>query len=591
MTERRIIPIQPQAGDADGQRDVTDLSDGVIKGRLRTLGLTRDDIARPIIAIANTYNEIALPHRGLRELAAHVKLGIAQAGGVGLEFNTIAMCDGIAQGLRGMKYVLPSRELIADSIEAMVAGHPVFSGMVCLGACDKTIPAMLMAAARLDIPTVILGAGPVQPLFRRGVLDEDLVRRPVEGHEFPDPAFKEQGFDRGRIHEEDFIKQSFLKGLITKDQLVEYYADAISTAGTCTSMATANSMGILAEALGMSLPGSFLTPLNLNQKLVAAKEVGGAVVNAVRAGLTPRRIMTRQALENAVAVDMAIGGSMNTVLHLLAVASELGIPLSYDDFERIGSRVPFIVDIKPNGRYNLVELYQSGGTQAVMHEIQRHLHLDCLTVAGATIGDGLRDHAPLDRKIIFPVDAPLRPSGSLVVLRGNIATEGAIAKPITMGSVEEFVGPAVVFESENDFFCAAKEGLIRDKSVIVVRNEGPKGGPGMSEGHRISEAIRSIDERDIALITDSRFSGATIGVVVGYVSPEAAAGGNIALIENGDTIRISIRDRALDVLVEPAVLQARRERLPAPANGPALGGYLQKYQQSVSGAACGAVTK
>ncbi len=585
----KVIPIVPE--EPDRQRDVTDLSDAVIKGRLRTLGLTQDDIHKPIIAIANTFNEIALPHRGLRELANHVKLGVAQAGGVGLEFNTIAMCDGIAQGLRGMKYVLPSRELIADSIEAMVAGHPIFSGLVCLGACDKTIPAMLMVAARLNIPTVILGAGPVQPMVQRGILDKDLVRRPVDQHEFEDEAFKEQGFDKGRIYDEDFIKQSYLKGLITKEQLVEYYADAISTPGTCTSMATANSMGILAEALGMSLPGSFLLPLNLNQKLVKAKEVGRAVVEAVRRGLVPRKVMTREALENAVAVDMAIGGSMNTVLHLLAVASELGIELTYDDFERIGASVPFIVDIKPNGRYNLVELYQSGGTQAVMHEIREHLHVDCLSVGGGTIGEALENCAPLDRKIIYSLANPLRESGSLVVLRGNIASEGAIAKPITMNNVEEFVGPAVVFESENDFFWAAKEGKIQNKSVIVVRNEGPKGGPGMSEGHRISEAIRSIDERDIALITDSRFSGATIGVVVGYVSPEAAVGGDIGLIENGDTIRISIKDRGLDMLVSPEEIEARRQRRRGAPLRIEKGGYLQKYQQSVVSASCGAVTK
>lgn len=571
-------------------RDISDLSAAVIKGRLRTLGLLPEDLDRPIIAIANTYNEIALPHRQLKQIVEYVKLGIAQAGGIGLEFNVIAMCDGIAQGLDGMKYVLPSRELIADSIETMVAGHPMFSGLVCIGGCDKTIPGMLMAAARLNIPTIILGAGPIVPIGQKGGLDESLRRRPADKLLIEDEDFKREAFVEGRIHEEDFIKQSYLKGLITREQLIEYYADALSTCGLCTSMATANSMGVLSETLGMSLPGSFLVPLVANQKLAEAKKVGIAIMEAVAQKLTPAKIMTHKAFENAVTMDMAVGGSMNTVLHLIAIANEVGIELTYEDFAAISEKVPFIVDVKPNGKYNLIELYKSGGTQAVLNELRSYLHLDAVNVEGRTMAEIIENHEPLDRNIIYPVDKPLRSKRSITVLKGNIAKKGAIAKSIIMGGVEEFIGEALVFESEHEFYDAAKSGNIQENSVIVIRNEGPKGGPGMSEGHRISEAVRSINAKNIAVITDSRFSGATIGIVVGYICPEAAEGGEIGLIKNGDRIRISIGEKSLELLINDAEMECRRTQKETQNQKQHLQGYLGKYSATVGSAYEGAIT-
>ncbi|SHK19199.1 dihydroxy-acid dehydratase [Paramaledivibacter caminithermalis] len=571
-------------------RDISDLSRAVIEGRLRTLGFMSEDLDKPIIAIANSYNEIALPHRNLRQIVEYIKLGIAQAGGIGLEFNVIAMCDGISQGLNGMKYVLPSREIIADSIETMVAGHPMFSGLVCVAGCDKTTPGMLMAAARLNIPTVVLGAGPIVPIGQKGGLDENLNRRPVEKLDINDKEFLKKAFYESRIHEEDFIKQSYLKGHINRNQLIEYYADALSTCGLCTSMATANSMGVLGEALGMSLPGSFLVPLVANQKLAEAKRVGIEIMKAVKKGLKPRQIMTREAFRNAMALDMAIGGSMNTILHLLAIANEAGVNLSFDDFDELSSKIPFIVDIKPNGKYNLIELYKSGGTQAVLHEISEFLNLDCINVEGKTMREIIKDHEPLDRKIIYSVKNPLRRSQSIVVLKGNIARNGAIAKSVIMDGIEEFKGEAAVFESENEFYSAAKKGLIKENTVIVIRNEGPKGGPGMSEGHRISEAVRSINAKKIAVITDSRFSGATIGIVAGYISPEAAVGGEIALIKDGDMIRISIKDKSLELLVDTKELENRKKNLLFKRKNRKLKGYLKKYEAVVKTADKGAVT-
>ncbi len=577
------------------QRDISDLSRAVIEGRLRTLGFTHDDLGKPIIAIANSYNEVALPHRNLRQMVEKIKQGISEAGGIALEFNTIAMCDGIAQGLNGMKYVLPSREIIADSIETMVAGHPMFSGLVCISGCDKTTPGMLMAAARLNIPTIVFGAGPIVPIGQKGGLDKDLMRRPIEMLNIDDERFIREAFTEGKIHEEDFIKQSYLKGYINRDQLIEYYADALSTCGLCTSMATANSMGVLSEALGMSIPGSFLVPLVANQKLAEAKRVGLEIMDAVKKGLKPRDIMTRSAFRNAISVDMAIGGSMNTILHLLAIAQEAGVQLSFDDFDDLSGQVPFIVDVKPNGRYNLIELYKSGGTQAVMHEIREYLDLDCINIEGKSIKEVISKHEPLDRQIIYPVSKPLRQFGSIVVLKGNIAKDGAIAKTVIMNGVEEFVGKAVVFESENDFYRAAKQGAIKqgaikENTVIVIRNEGPKGGPGMSEGHRISEAIRSINTKNIALITDSRFSGATIGIVAGYVSPEAARGGEIGLIKDDDIISISIKEKSLELLVDKEELEKRRQSLVNYDTSKELKGYLKKYESLVTAANSGATT-
>lgn len=571
--------------------DVTDLSDAVIKGRLRTLGISYEDLNKPIIAIANTYNEIALPHRKLLEIAQYVKLGIAEAGGIGLEFNTIAMCDGIAQGLEGMKYVLPSREIIADSIEAMVKGHPIFSGLVCIGACDKTIPGMLIAAARLNIPTIVISGGPVVSIGKKGVLDEKLVRRNVEDYVFSNADFKEKGFWDDYIYEEDYIKQCYLKGIISKSQLIEYYADALSTCGLCTSLATANTMGILAEVLGMSIPECNITPLVLNEKVVYAKKAGKAIVEAIKKRLTPRKIITKASLDNAIAIDMAIGGSMNSILHLIALAHELNIEIAYDDFERIGKNVPFIVDVKPNGKYNIIELYRSGGVRAVEKEIAKFLNLDAINIQGHRLMELLEDVENLNQKVIHKVDDPIREKESIIVLRGNIAKEGSIAKTVIMDGVEEFKGRANVFECDTDFWEAAIAGEIEENSVIVVRNEGPLGGPGMSEGHRISEAIRAINSKSIALITDGRFSGATVGIVVGYISPEAYSGGEISLIENDDLIYISIKERKIELLVSNEEMNRRRNRKKKYVRDLEKTNYLKKYRYEVQTAIKGASTK
>lgn len=575
----------------DINKDITDLSDAVIRGRLRTLGLGREDLDKPIIAIANTYNEIALPHKKMKEIAEYVKLGIAEAGGIGLEFNTIAMCDGIAQGLQGMKYVLPSREIIADSIEAMVKGHPIFSGLVCIGACDKTLPGMLIAAARLNIPTIIFGGGPIVSCGKKGVLDDNLIRRNVSDFEFDNEEFKVKGFIKENIYEEDFIKQSYLKGLINKAQLEEYYADALSTCGLCTSMATANTMGVIVEALGMSIPECNITPLVMNEKLLYAKMTGRAIVKAVKKQLLPHNIMTRKSIKNAIAVDMAIGGSMNSIIHLIALAKELNIELTFEDFEEVGKKVPFITDIKPNGKYNIVELYRSGGVRAVEKEIKDFLELQEINIDGKTLEELVEDIENLDQNVIHSIDNPIRNKEALIVLKGNIAKQGAIAKPIVMNGVEEFRGEAQVFESDFEFWKVAMAGEIKENSVVVIRNEGPAGGPGMSEGHRISEAIRAINSKNIALITDGRFSGATIGVVVGYITPEAYCGGEIGLIEDGDIINISIKNKSIDVLISEEEMVKRKKSKTAYLKDLSQMNYLKKYQMLVDSAAHGAHTK
>lgn len=568
--------------------DINDLSDAVIKGRLRSLGLSREDLNKPIIAIANTTNDIALPHRNFKQIADMVKIGIAQAGGVGLEFNVIAPCDGIAQGVNGMKYILPSREIIADSIETMVATHGIFDGLVCIGGCDKTLPGMLIAAARLDIPTIILGAGPIVPIGKNGALDDKLNRVPYEETDY-EYEFKIEAFEKHRIHEEDFIKQAYLKKIITKEQFIEYYADALSTCGLCTSMATANTMGILCEAMGISLPDSFLIPIVANEKSVIAKEVGKTILHTIYSGLTARKILTRDAILNAISLDMAVGGSMNSVLHLLAVAHELDISITYEDFERISNKVPFITDILPNGQYNIMELYKSGGVSAVLNEIRSFLQLNTVNVQNKTLEEIINNKKSLNPLVIRSVNKPIRSENSIIILKGNIAKEGAVAKPIIMNQVEEFVGRAIVYECQQDFYLAAKRGEVSENAVIVVRNEGPVGGPGMTEGHRISEAIRSINAKNIALITDSRFSGATIGIVVGYITPEAAVGGEIGLVQNGDMIKISVKEHSINVLIsEKELKQRKKHKRPHIISEM---GYLKKYAEMVGSAKVGASTK
>ncbi|MCP4370427.1 MAG: dihydroxy-acid dehydratase [Deltaproteobacteria bacterium] len=553
--------------------NLTDLSRAVIKGRLRSLGISDSDFDKPIIAIPNTYNEIALPHRQLKPLVEYVKQGVYEAGGIPLEFNTIGVCDGIAQGTDGMKYVLPSREIIADSIEIMVNSHEIFSGMICLCACDKTVPGMLMATARLDIPTLVFTAGPIAPLYKYGTFDKD--------HNF-------NKFDLFNIDEieakytEDYVKQAFLKGKITEEELVNHYANLLNTCGVCTSMATANSMGCIVEVLGLALPYSSLIPLVANEKIIFAKEAGKKVVDIVKKGLKPTQIMTKESIDNAMVFNFATGGSMNAIMHLIAVCQELGIDYSFVDIDRLADNTPFLIDVRPCGKYDIIELYKVGGVPAVLKSISELLHINSMSITGNTLGVNIENVEIPDHDIFHPISKPIN-KNAIVILKGNIASVGAIAKPIGMKVQKDIIGKAKVFDSEEKFYQYAKKNKIEKHTVVVVRNEGPKGSPGLPEGHRISEILRSIEEKDISLITDARFSGATLGIVVGYIVPESYEDGLLGIIETGDTIEISLKKKELNLLVNDELIQQRLVSRKRKTINLKNNSYLTRYRKLVTG--------
>ncbi|HWI53759.1 MAG TPA: dihydroxy-acid dehydratase [Symbiobacteriaceae bacterium] len=526
----------------------------VLKGHLASCGVDYKDMDKPIIAVVNSHNDFVAGHVPLRRMGEIVKDAIREAGGLPLEFNTIAMCDAFGQGHGGMRYSLPSRDIIADSVETMILGHDIFDGVVMLASCDKIVPAMLMAAARLNLPTVIVTGGP-----------SGNVITPAQSKD---------------------ARQRFLKGEIDEEELVRVTAQYYNGPGVCSFLGTANTMAMVTEGLGMSLPGAALLPSESDERVELLRASGRRALEiAVAGGPLPREILTREAFDDAIALVLGIGGSLNTVLHLPAIAHEVGIELTLDDWERVSRRTPFICAVTPNHNGRTVnDLRRAGGTGAVLKELLPVLNGERITVTGRSLRENVNNDAVTDREVIHPFAAPLLASGGIQVLRGNLAAEGALIKR-SAAETEYFRGPARVFEAEEAAEEAATHGQVQPGDVLVVRYEGPKGGPGMRELHRLTEIIKKIG--NVAVITDGRFSGASAGMAIGYLGPEAAEGGTIALVKDGDMIEIDLTRAGVTLEVSEAELAERRTQWVLKEKEASL--LLRQYAQSVGPAWGGAV--
>ncbi len=534
---------------------------------LRADGFTDWELERPIIGIANSFNEIIPGHMHLDKLVDAVKAGIYVGGGTPLVFNTIGICDGIAMNHAGMKYSLPSRELIADTIETMAMAHP-FDGLVLLASCDKIIPGMLIAAARLNIPSIFLSGGPMLPGKVHG---------------------KDTGLDK--VFE---AVGRFKSGKISKEELHTYECAACPGAGSCSGMFTANTMNNLSEALGMSLPYNGSAPAVFSERIWLAKETGYKAVDLVKKGLKPRDIMTKDAFHNAMAVDMALGGSTNTALHIPALAYYAELDLSLKDFDPFTAKVPHLTSIAPAGPHHVVDLFYAGGIPAILAELQKAkiIKETPQTVYGKSVADMLTEikAGVKDYGVIRSIEKPVHPTGALAILTGNLAPDGAIVKQAAVS--EEMLthsGPARIFNSEKDVFEAIMDAKINKGEVIVVRYEGPKGGPGMPEMLSPTSALAGMGmDKDVALITDGRFSGASRGAAIGHISPEAAAKGPIAALREGDIIKIDIPNKTLNVQLTDEEIRQRLDELPE-FEPKIKTGYLARYAQMVSSADRGAV--
>jgi dihydroxy-acid dehydratase len=547
-------------------RDVTDgIERAGARGMLRAVGMTDEDFAKPQIGVASSWNEITPCNLSLDRLAKAAKEGVHAAGGYPLEFGTISVSDGISMGHEGMHFSLVSREVIADSVETVMMAERL-DGSVLLAGCDKSLPGMLMAAARLDLASVFLYAGTILP-GKLGDRDVNIV-----------DAFEAVG--------------ACLRGLISEAEVEAVERAICPGEGACAGMFTANTMAAVSEAIGMALPGSSSPPAVDRRRDGFAHKSGQVVIKMLRQGLTARQIMTREAFENAIAVVMALGGSTNAVLHLLAIANEAEVELTLDDFNRIGDKVPHLGDLKPFGRYVMSDVDRVGGVPVVMKAMLDAglLHGDCRTVTGKTIAENLDDIAPpdLDGTIIREISNPIHMTGGLTILKGTLAPDGAVVK--SAGFDETVVrGTARVFDGERAAMDALAAGTITAGDAVVIRNEGPKGGPGMREMLAITGAIKGAGlGKDVLLLTDGRFSGGTTGLCVGHIAPESVDGGPIAVVEDGDEIVLDVANRRLDVLVDDDVLAARRAAWkPLPTRYPR--GVLAKYRQLVGSAAEGAV--
>ncbi len=532
---------------------------------LKALGLTDSQIRQPFIGVVNGFNEVVPGHIHLRSLAESVKKGVIMEGGTPLEFPVIAVCDGIAMNHEGMKYSLASRELIADSIEIMTKAHG-FDGLVMIPNCDKSVPAMMMAAARLNIPSIIVSGGPMLAGRHRGKA-VSLTQ-----------VFEAVGSVRA--------------GKMTEEELGELENNACPGCGSCSGMFTANSMNCMTEALGMALPGNGTIPAVYAERLRLAVETGRRVMSLVREDIKPRDIMTTEAFENALTIDMALGCSTNTVLHLTAIASEAEVPMDLERINKVSERTPNLCRLSPAGPYHIEDLYGAGGISTVMRELSEKqlLNRECVTVTGQPLGE-IADRAPRgDGAVVARIETPHSASGGIRILKGTLAPDGAVVKQSAVApEMMVKTGPARVFESEEAASGAILAGKIKSGDVVIIRNEGPKGGPGMREmlGPTSTLAGMGLD-KEVALITDGRFSGATRGAAVGHVSPEAVAGGPIGLVEEGDLIQIDIPSGLLNLLVDEAVLSKRRLAY-RPQDSSAVKGYLRKYRRSVTSASEGAV--
>lgn len=528
------------------------------------LGLTEEEIERPLVGIVSSYNEIVPGHMNIDKIVDAVKIGVAMAGGTPIVFPAIAVCDGIAMGHTGMKYSLVTRDLIADSTEAMALAHG-FDALVMVPNCDKNVPGLLMAAARLNVPTVFVSGGP-------------MLAGHVDGAKTSFSSISE-------------AVGEFNAGKITEEKLREYECKTCPTCGSCSGMYTANSMNCLTEALGMGLRGNGTIPAVYSARIELAKHAGMAVMDMLRKNIRPRDIMTKDAIMNALTVDMALGCSTNSMLHLPAIAHECGIEINLDIANRISEKTPNLCHLAPAGRTYIEELDEAGGVYAVMNELSKKglLHTDCITVTGKTVGENIKNCVNLNHNVIRPIENPYSQTGGIAVLRGNLAPEGSVVKrSAVLPEMLVHEGPARVFESEEDAQAAINAGKIVPGDVVVIRYEGPKGGPGMREMLNPTSAIMGMGlGNSVALITDGRFSGATRGACVGHVSPEAASGGPIGVVEEGDIISINIPENKIELKVDEAVLNERMKNF-APKKKE-LSGYLKRYAALVSSGASGAI--
>jgi dihydroxy-acid dehydratase len=529
---------------------------------LRALGITDREMEMPFIGIANAYNNIVPGHIHLRSISQKVQEGIAAAGGVPFEFGTIGICDGIAMGHEGMRYSLPSRENIADAIELMVEAHR-FDGLVCLGTCDKIVPGMLMAAVRCNVPTIVVTGGAMLPGFAAG-RELSLI-----------DVFESVG----RV----------AAGTMTEEELGEIECAAMPGCGSCQGLYTANTMACVTEALGLSLPGCAAIPAVDAAKLRIARESGERVVGLVQEDLRPRNILTPGSLSNAIRVDMALGGSTNTVLHLMAIALEAGIPLDLETFSAIGEETPHICHMMPGGPHSMLALYRAGGIPAVLKRLE-HLLDDAPTVSGRSILEIAKNARIADPGVIRSTDAPVSPAGGLKIVRGTLAPDGAVVK---CAAVPEAMwrhrGPARVFDGEDAAMNAILKREIAEGDVVVIRYEGPRGGPGMPEMLSPTSALMGFGYARVALVTDGRFSGGTRGPCIGHIAPEAAVGGPIAFVEDGDEIEIDLYEKRLDLCLDPQTLKERQKGWKPPERK--IAGVLGRYARTVEQANHGAVQR
>jgi dihydroxy-acid dehydratase len=531
------------------------------------LGLTEEELDRPLIGVVNSFNEIVPGHMNLDKITEAVKKGIYLAGGTPIEIPAIAVCDGIAMNHTGMKYSLVTRELIADSTECMANAHQ-FDGLVMIPNCDKNVPGLLMAAARLNIPTVFVSGGPM------------LAGRRLDGKQTClSSLFEAVG--------------QYNAGKMTKEKLQEFEEKACPTCGSCSGMYTANSMNCLTEVLGMGLKGNGTIPAVYSERIRLAKHAGMQVMKLVEKDIKPRDIMTKDAFLNALTVDMALGCSTNSMLHLPAIAYEAGVELDLEVANEISRHVPNICHLAPAGDTFMEDLNEAGGVYAVMNELDSIgvLHTDCMTVTGKTVKENIAGCVNLDPTIIRPIDNPYMKTGGIAVLKGNLAPDSCVVKASAVAKeMMQHKGPARVFDCEEDAIKAIRAGKIVKGDVVVIRYEGPKGGPGMREMLSPTSEIAGMGlDKDVALITDGRFSGATRGASIGHVSPEAALGGPIAFVEEGDIIDIDITNHSINLLVEDSVLEERKKNFVPRKNE--VKGYLKKYASMVTSANTGAVLK
>jgi len=533
----------------------------------KAMGYTDEEIARPIIGIANSANEVVPGHLHLNEIAAAVKMGVAMAGGTPMEFSTIGVCDGIAMGHEGMKYSLISRELIADSVEIMATAFP-FDGLVLICNCDKIVPGMIMAMLRLNVPAIIVSGGPM--------LAGDWNDKPLDLID----VFEGVG--------------ALASGKITGDEFAVIEDRACPGVGSCSGMYTANSMNCLSEALGLALPGNGTIPAVTAARLRLAKDVGKKVMGLVEKDIKPREIATQKAFENAIHMEMALGSSTNTVLHLPAIAHEAGIKLDLKLFNAISAKTPNLCKISPAGPSHMEDLDRAGGISSVMGELNRKglLDLDQMTVSGKTLKDNIASAVTLDEKVIRPIDSPYSEDGGLAILFGNLAPDGAVVKKSAVDpSMLKHSGPARVFESEESAMEAIMADQIEKGDVVVIRYEGPKGGPGMREMLSPTSALAGAGlDKDVALITDGRFSGGTRGAAIGHVSPEAQEGGPIGILRDGDIIEIDIRERSLNVKLTKEEMGKRSSEWSTP-DYKVKKGCLYRYALQVTSASTGAILK